>query len=85
MSSAYAHKVKPKAHRAPVPSEILDRVVDPRPLTSEELEAAVRRLKKAIVELALGAELSHHVGYALGAGRPEDTTDHRNGTSGRPS
>jgi len=53
------------------------------PLTPEELEVAVRRFKKAIIERALGAELTHHLGYAPGAGKPEDTTNHRNGTSGK--
>ena len=49
---------KPKSSRseaplAPVPSEILDQFVRPGPLTPDELEAAVRRFKKAIVERAL--------------------------------
>lgn len=79
-------KAKPKAPvapLAPVPSEILDQFVHQGPLTPEELEAAVRRFKKAIIERALGAELTHHLGYASGAGKPEDTTNHRNGTSGK--
>ena len=79
-------KAKPRAPAAPlapVPSEILDQFVHQGPLTPEELEAAVRRFKKAIIERALGAELTHHLGYAPGAGKPEDTTNHRNGTSGK--
>ena len=43
----------------------------------------VRRFKKAIIERALGGELTHHLGYAAGAAKPEDTTNHRNGTSGK--
>ena len=43
----------------------------------------VRRFKKAIIERALGGELTHHLGYALGGAKPEDTTNHRNGTSGK--
>jgi putative transposase len=43
----------------------------------------VRRFKKAIIERALGGELTHHLGYALGGTKPEDTTNHRNGTSGK--
>jgi len=73
----------PAAPLAPVPSEILDQFVHQGPLTPEELEAAVRRFKKAIIERALGAELTHHLGYASGADKPEDATNHRNGTSGK--
>ena len=42
-----------------------------------------RRFKKAIIERALGGELTHHLGYAAGDAKPEDTTNHRNGTSGK--
>jgi transposase-like protein len=68
---------------APIPSEILDQFVHQGPLTAEELEAVVRRFKKAIIERALGGELTHHLGYAVGGAKPEDTTNHRNGTSGK--
>jgi putative transposase len=68
---------------APIPSEILDQFVRQGPLTAEELDAAVRRFKKAIIERALGAELSHHLGYVPGGTKPEDTTNHRNGRSGK--
>jgi putative transposase len=39
--------------------------------------------KKALIERALGAELSHHLGYAPGAAKPEDADNHRNGASGK--
>jgi transposase-like protein len=68
---------------APVPSEILDQFVRQGPLSHEELEAAVRRFKKAIIERALGGELTHHLGYPPGGTKPEDTSNHRNGTSGK--
>jgi transposase-like protein len=76
---------KPKRARAeeplaPVPSEILDQFVRQGPITPEELDAAVRRFKKAIIERALGGELTHHLGYPPGGSKPEDTTNHRNGT-----
>jgi putative transposase len=73
----------PDAPLAPVPSEILDQFVRQGPLSPEELEAAVRRFKKAIIERALGGELTHHVGYPRGGSKPEATTTHRNGTSGK--
>src|SRR5580765_4343687 len=46
----------PDAPLAPVPSEILDQFVRQGPISHEELEAAVRRFKKAIIERALGGE-----------------------------
>jgi putative transposase len=73
----------PDAPLAPVPSEILDQFVRQGPLSHEELETAVRRFKKAIIERALGGELTHHLGYPPGGTKPEDTTNHRNGTGGK--
>jgi transposase-like protein len=72
-----------EAPLAPIPSEILDQFVGQGPLTPEELDAVVRRFKKAIIERALGGELTHHLGYALGVAKPEDSTNHRNGTGGK--
>jgi putative transposase len=74
---------KSEAPLAPVPPEILDQFVRQGPLTPEELDAAVRRFKKAIIERALGGELSHHLGYPPGGTKPDQTTNHRNGTSGK--
>jgi transposase-like protein len=65
----------------PVPSEILDHFVGQGPITAEELEATVRRFKKAVIERAMGGELTHHLGYPPGGTKPVDTTNHRNGTS----
>jgi hypothetical protein len=73
----------PDAPLAPVPSEILDQFVRQGPISPEELDAAVRRFKKAIIERALGGELTHHLGYPPGGAKPEDTTNHRNGTGGK--
>jgi len=79
-------KAKPRAPNtplAPVSSDVLDQFVGQGPLTPEELDAVVRRFKKAVIERALGGELTHHLGYAPGAGKPEETTNHRNGSSGK--
>ena len=59
-----------EAPLAPIPSEILDQFVGQGPLTLEELDAVVRRFKKAIIERALGGELTHHLGYAVGGANP---------------
>lgn len=72
---------EPQAPAAPVPPELLDQFVREGPLTQEELESAVRRFKKALIERALGAELTHHLGYPPGGTKPEATANHRNGTS----
>lgn len=70
-----------EAPPGPVPAEVLDQFVQQGPLTPEEVEAAVRRFKKAVIERALGAELTHHLGYPPGGTKPAATTNHRNGTS----
>jgi transposase-like protein len=44
---------------------------------------AVRRFKKAIIERALGGELTHHLGHPPGGARPGETTNHRNGATGK--
>ena len=67
----------------PVPSEILDQFVREGPISAEELDAAVRRFKKALIERPLGSELTHYLGYPPGGTKPDDTTNHRNGTSGK--
>lgn len=65
----------------PVPSDILDHFVGQGPITADELETTVRRFKKAVIERAMGGDLTHHLGYPPGGTRPGDTTNHRNGTS----
>ena len=42
-----------------------------------------RAFKKALIERALGAEMSHHLGYVAGADKPPAATNHRNGKSGK--
>ena len=68
---------------APVPDAILDHFAQPGMLTGADVEAATQRFKKALIERALGAELSHHLGYPPGGAKPEDALNHRNGTSGK--
>jgi len=73
----------PDTPLAPVPDEILDQFVRQGPISAEELDAAVRRFKKAIIERALGGELTHHLGYPPGGEKPDDTSNHRNGSGGK--
>ena len=65
-----------------IPSEWLDHVVT-GPMTPEAVESVMRGFKKAVIERALGAEMSHHLGYRSGAAKPERSTNHRNGNSGK--
>ena len=65
-----------------IPKELLDQFVT-GPMTAKAVEAATHKFKKAIIERALGAEMSHHLGYAPGEAKPEDVTNHRNGKSAK--
>ena len=60
----------------------LDQVVT-GPMTAGAVEDVMRGIKKALIERALQAELSHHLGYAEGEEKPEASANQRNGTSGK--
>ena len=67
-----------------IPAELLDRLAaGSQPMTAGEIEATTMALKKALIERALGGELSHHLGYRAGAGKPADAGNVRNGASGK--
>ncbi len=66
-----------------IPKEVLDQLVADGPLTAQDINATTMALKKALIERALGAELSHHLGYAPGSARPEDAANHRNGSTAK--
>jgi putative transposase len=65
-----------------ISSELLDQIVT-GPMTQQGIEEVMRGFKKALIERALGAEMSHHLGYASGGLKPVDATNQRNGTSGK--
>jgi putative transposase len=65
-----------------VPKELLDQLVK-GPMTQEGLESMFRQLKKAVVERAMGAEMSDHLGYQPGEAKPEGQSNQRNGSSGK--
>src|SRR5512137_201754 len=71
-----------KAALPSIPKELIDQFVT-GPMSAEAVNAASMAFKKALIERALGAELSHHLGYAPGAPKPEDASNHRNGASGK--
>jgi transposase-like protein len=65
-----------------VPAALLDELVK-GPMTQGEVEAVCRSLKKAVIERAMGAELTDHLGYSPGDPKPADQANHRNGTTGK--
>ena len=54
------------------------------PMTGEAINEAGAAFKKALIEASLNAELSHHLGYAPGADRPDPAANHRKGARRRP-
>jgi putative transposase len=65
-----------------IPKELLDQLVT-GPMTAEAVEAVMRKFKKAVIERALGGEMTHHLGYPPGAAKPEESSNHRNGSSAK--
>jgi len=56
-----------------IPKELVARFLT-GPMTGEAINAAGIAFKQALIEASLNAELTHHLGYAPGAERPEATT-----------
>jgi len=52
-------------------------------MTAEAVNDISMAFKRALIERALGAELSHHLGYRPGAAKPEEASNHRNGSSAK--
>jgi transposase-like protein len=65
-----------------IPKELIDQFVT-GPMSAEAVQEISSAFKKALIERALGAELSHHLGYPPGADKPEDATNHRNGATAK--
>ncbi len=53
------------------------------PMTGEAINAAGIAFKQALIEASLNAELTHHLGYAPGAERPDASTNQRNGVTAK--
>jgi transposase-like protein len=65
-----------------IPKELIESFVS-GPLTAEVVNAASLAFKKALIERILGAELSHHLGYAPGGEKPGAQENCRNGVSSK--
>ena len=71
-----------KAALPRIPAELLEQLI-PGPVTPGQLEDIFQQFKKAFIERALGAEMSHHLGYAPGQAKPDGAVNHRNGKSAK--
>jgi transposase-like protein len=74
---------KPQEKLVPVADAVLDQFGPRTGMSMADIDAATRRLKRALVERMLGGELSHHLGYPPGGTKPDETPNHRNGTTGK--
>ena len=82
MPSKIKTAMSAKAALPSIPKELIDQFVS-GPMSAEAVNAASMAFKKALIERALGAELSHHLGYAPGTAKPDAASNQRNGTSGK--
>ncbi len=65
-----------------VPKGLLDQRVE-GPMTQGHLESVFRSLKKAVIERAMHAEMSEHLGCEPCQSRPAGQLDHRHGASSK--
>jgi transposase-like protein len=63
-----------------ISAQLLEELI-PGPVTKEQFEDIFQNFKRAFIERALNAEMSHHLGYTSGQVKPEGATNHRNGSS----
>ncbi len=73
------------AARGPLPAlpeALLDELVK-GPMTPAEVQDLMLAFNKALIERAMGAEMSMHLGYRPGQPRPSEQTNERNGASGK--
>lgn len=81
-----SRKQIPAVPAAEVPFQINKEVLEgliPGPMSPEGVEAIFQQLKKALLERALNAELTHHLGYAKGDAPLQRGPNHRNGSSAK--
>ena len=65
-----------------IPKELIDHFVT-GPMSAEAIQDISVAFRKALIERALGGELTHHLGYPPGAEKPDDASNHRNGSTGK--
>jgi transposase-like protein len=73
------------AQRGPlpeIPAELIEQLVK-GPMTASEVQTLFLSFKKAVIERAMNAEMSQHLGYRPGQDKPEGQANERNGASGK--
>jgi putative transposase len=65
-----------------MPAELIEQLVQ-GPMSPSEVQDLFLSFQKAVIERAMGAEMSHHLGYKPGEDKPEGQTNERNGASGK--
>jgi transposase-like protein len=65
-----------------IPAELIEQLVK-GPMSPEEVQTLFLSFQKAVIERAMGAEMSHHLGYKPGQEKPEGQSNERNGASGK--
>ncbi|MEF9944686.1 MAG: IS256 family transposase, partial [Burkholderiaceae bacterium] len=72
-----------KAAQPQFSAELLEQLI-PGPMTPGQVQDLFEQFKKTVLERCLGAEMSHHLGYAPGQAKPEGgPANHRNGRSAK--
>ena len=63
-----------------IPAALLDELVK-GPMSAADVQSISLAFKKALIERAMGAELTHHLGYRDGDAPPAEQANYRNGHS----
>jgi putative transposase len=71
-----------KAALPQLSAQMLEELI-PGPVTKEQFEDIFQNFKKAFIERALNAEMTHHLGFEAGQAKPEGITNGRNGSSAK--
>ncbi|WP_454739020.1 IS256 family transposase [Cupriavidus necator] len=74
------------AARGPLPAALPDGLLDELvkgPMTPSEVQDLMLAFNKAIIERAMSAEMSMHLGYKPGEPKPAEQSNARNGVSGK--
>ena len=61
-----------KSAQPQISAKLLEELI-PGPVTKEQFEDIFQNFKKAFIERALSAEMSHHLGYSPGQAKPNQT------------
>lgn len=65
-----------------MPAELIEQLVK-GPMSPTEVQTLFMSFKKAVIERAMNAELSQHLGYRAGEAKPDGQGNERNGASGK--